>query len=99
MQSANIYAAMPEWPKGAASSSAWAERPASGVRLPLAALNGKHHMTPDEFEDTYRAKEVDEDRKRFLLSGVIAVLVIVLVLLAVAYPDLALQVIEGLLDD
>ncbi len=39
-------------------------------------------------EDEY-LKEAAEDRKRFLLSGVIAVLVIVLVLLAVAYPDVA----------
>ncbi len=49
-------------------------------------------------EDEY-LKEVDEDRKRFLLSGVIAVLVIVLVLLAVAYPDVAGQVIEAFFDD
>lgn len=56
--------------------------------------------THDEFESTYlRTSEAAEDRKRFLLSGVISVVVIGLVLLAVAYPSEALQVIEGLLDD
>lgn len=57
-------------------------------------------MIPDEFEDTYlRTKEVDEDRKRFLLSGVISVVVVGLVLLAIAYPDVAGQVIEAFFDD
>ena len=53
-------------------------------------------MTPDEFEDKYlRTKEADEDRKRFLLAGVISVVVIALILVAVAYPDVALAVIKA----